>query len=464
MEALLCRRFSYGYDSAIIRMCKRACSTRCVVVALISVVMALCAVYSTCDAAVYHTANFSVHADDYQFASRVGDAAEIYRARLAELWLGERLPRWSRPCVVTVQTAQDLVAGGETSFKFDGGEVFGWKMSLQGSQERILDSVLPHEVTHTIIASYLRAPAPRWLDEGMATSVEADEVRTHYRKMLVSFVHNQRGIPFNKMVAMKDYPEDLTPFYSQSFSICEYLILVGGRRRLMEFAKTAMQTNDWNRAVKEFYDCESLGALQLEWVGWLKEWDLAGCPAQLPNARSLPEWNDMSRGVEQGLLANNSRVNSASNNVLATTRVVPNTAANGNEIARGQVNPPSKPSWLFPGLTTRSRDDELNSDRRFTSVATDQRGNSANTTTRAGSISSQPNTSASQSSAIQNNAGNATIRELNPFFNPNAIASVAPSGMANAAVGTGRQNINHNVAPNAANVNLNSSAPAVRRY
>ena len=46
-------------------------------------------------------------------------------------------------------------AGGATSFVFDRGEVFGWKMNIQGSRERILDSVLPHEVTHTIFAFVL---------------------------------------------------------------------------------------------------------------------------------------------------------------------------------------------------------------------------------------------------------------------------------------------------------------------
>ena len=51
-------------------------------------------------------------------------------------------------------------------------EVFGWDMKIQGSEERVLDSVLPHEVTHTIFASHFRQPLPRWADEGACTTVE----------------------------------------------------------------------------------------------------------------------------------------------------------------------------------------------------------------------------------------------------------------------------------------------------
>lgn len=242
-------------------------------------------------AATYRTSNFLVHSQDAAFARSVGDAAERFRSELSFLWLGHDLPRWTNPCDVEVVAGSGIPAGGETVFTFGSGEVYDWKMRVQGSKERILDSVLPHEITHAIVASYLRAPAPRWLDEGMATSVESDVERNHYRSMLVSFLRNKRGIAFNDMISMKEYPEDLTPFYSQAFSICEYLILIGGRRRLIEFAKNGYETNDWDLALKNFYECESLGYLQMEWIEWIRLWADAGQPQELPLTRKLPEFN-----------------------------------------------------------------------------------------------------------------------------------------------------------------------------
>lgn len=285
------------------------------------------------DAANYRTANFSVHAANADFARQAGAAAERLRSELSLLWLGEELPQWARPCEINVRTSPELPSGGETVFTFSGGEVYDWKMRVQGSEERVLDSVLPHEITHTILASYLRAPAPRWLDEGMATSVESDVERVRYRTMLVDFLQTKRGIPFNDMISMKEYPDDLTPFYSQAFSICEYLILVGGQRRLIEFAREGYETNDWDSALKKYYECESLGYLQMEWIEWVRKWASNDRPINLPATRKLPDF-DSTLGQET-MLAHNERLsvpgmkNRNGQNELAD---VPN-----NEFGRGRI-------------------------------------------------------------------------------------------------------------------------------
>ena len=45
-------------------------------------------------------------------------------------------------------------------------------MRVIGTPERILDSVLPHEVTHTVMATHFGQPLPRWADVGICTTVE----------------------------------------------------------------------------------------------------------------------------------------------------------------------------------------------------------------------------------------------------------------------------------------------------
>ena len=111
---------------------------------------------------------------------------------------------------------------------FDQGKVFGWRMSVQGSRERILDSVLPHEVSHTIFATHFRRPLPRWADEGACTTVEHASERSKQHTMLVTFLKTGRGIPFDRMFAMKEYPHDVMPLYSQGYSTARYLIAQGG--------------------------------------------------------------------------------------------------------------------------------------------------------------------------------------------------------------------------------------------
>ena len=324
-------------------------SRRCVGFIVVAFWVAFIATHSSLWAAVYKTDNFTIHANDANFARQVGDAAENYRVELAELWLGYALPRWSRPCDVTVKQGSELASAGETVFSFSNGEVYDWKMTVQGNSERILDSVLPHEVTHTIIASYLRAPVPRWLDEGMATAVEASSERTHYRKMLATFLHNKRGIAFDDMVSMKEYPSDLTPFYSQSFSVCEYLILVGGHRRLAEFAKVCVESRDWNEALKSYYGCDSLGALQYEWNSWIREWDLANQPEILPATRRLPDYEvglSKETMLAQNTNATSGHVSAPSSGWRRPESVDPDSMI----VARGQSKT-AEPGSFFRNLT-----------------------------------------------------------------------------------------------------------------
>jgi hypothetical protein len=128
-----------------------------------------------------------------------------------------------------------------------------------------------------ILASHFRKPIPRWLDEGMATSVEHKSEKENYRRMLRQFLQPnvRKGIPLNRMVAMKDYPADPMPFYAQGFSLVEYLLECGRQFdeqehcRLVRFSQSAMHDGDWQSALQEHYDIKNLGELQTSWVAWV---------------------------------------------------------------------------------------------------------------------------------------------------------------------------------------------------
>jgi hypothetical protein len=192
------------------------------------------------------------------------------------------MPDWSRPCRTTVRVGENLGAGGATTFVFDRGEVYGWRMTIQGSRQRLLDSVLPHEITHMVFASHFRRPLPRWADEGGATSVEHDSERQKHRKMLGRFLRTGRGIAFNRMFAMKEYPPDIMPLYAQGFSLAEYLIQRGGRRKYVEFLDTGLSKNDWSAAIREHYGMAGAGPLQNTWLAWVRQGSPPLAPRQDP--------------------------------------------------------------------------------------------------------------------------------------------------------------------------------------
>lgn len=222
-------------------------------------------------AANQRSANFLVRAPTANLAREVVQAAEKFRHDLALEWLGHELPTWSDPCPITVQAAPNLPAGGETSFVFDGRYPSQWQMRVQGSRERILDSVLPHEVTHTIFATHFGQPLPRWADEGACTTVEHESERRKQQNLLIEFLMTDRGIPFRAMFAMREYPEDILPLYSQGFSLARFLIAQGGKPKFIQYVGDGMNSRDWHGTTTRHYGFKNLGDLQLSWLEWVKQ-------------------------------------------------------------------------------------------------------------------------------------------------------------------------------------------------
>ena len=247
---------------------------------LLAVVLQLSLELSTATAAGYKTANFVVSAPTPQLAKEIGDAAETWRRELAIEWLGKELPRWSKSCPIHARVAPNMGAGGATSFIFDRGEVFGWDMKIQGSRERILDSVLPHEITHTVFASYFRQPLPRWADEGACTTVEHRSEVAKQERMLIDFLKTGRGIPFGQMFAMKEYPEDVMPLYAQGHSLAQWMLETRGKQTFLDFLTDGLQDDNWPRAVQKYYGFNDLYAMQDTWLDWVK----SGRPRLSPGA------------------------------------------------------------------------------------------------------------------------------------------------------------------------------------
>ena len=261
----------------------------------------------------YHSVrspNFIVSAPSPELAKEICQSAEKFRRDLAIEWLGHELPTWQGPCPIRADVAQNLGAGGATSFVFRGGMPTEWTMQIQGSRERILDSVLPHEVTHTIFATHFGGPLPRWADEGACTTVEHASERAKQDKFLIQFLTpdergQTRGIPFNNMFRMKDYPKDILPLYSQGYSLAKYFIQQGGKRKFVDYVGEGMQTNNWPVVTQKYYGFSNLSELQLTWVEWVRQ----GSPrlADATTPVSTPAAGPQGSGVGMTQLASLSR-------------------------------------------------------------------------------------------------------------------------------------------------------------
>ena len=213
--------------------------------------------------------NFLVHAPTAELARAVAEHAEKYRDELAMHWLGRRLPPWPTPCPITVIAGPQLAAQGVTTY--DRAPVGNFRMEVVGTPERILDSVLPHEVNHTVLATHFGRPIPRWADEGICTTVEHAEERDKHEMKLREFLGTRRGIAMNRLFLLTEYPNDMLPLYAQGYSVCRFLIEQEGPRRFIQFIEGYLSTGSWTENVRNHYGYESLAKLQQNWLAWVAQ-------------------------------------------------------------------------------------------------------------------------------------------------------------------------------------------------
>jgi hypothetical protein len=162
-------------------------------------------------------------------------------------------------------------------------------MYIQGSLERLLDSVVPHEVSHTIFATYFRRPLPRWADEGAATLVEHESERRRQQLLLDQIRSTNRRIPLKQLLAMKEYPRDMQnvlTLYAEGYSLADFLVEAGGRARFLSFLQHAHERG-WDSAIKSHYELENVAALDSQWNDWI----IAGSPRNDGDGTMLADAN-----------------------------------------------------------------------------------------------------------------------------------------------------------------------------
>ena len=216
--------------------------------------------------ASFRSANFAVDAHSHEVAQQVAERAESCRTGIAQAWLGHNLPTWIRPCPIKVKLT-DGEAGGLTSFGFNQGRVTDQSMTVEGRLDRILASALPHEVTHTIFASYFGGPMPRWADEGASLLSEDDRELRRHDKIALDLLARRGEIPLARLFAIENYPRDLMSFYGQGYSISRFLIEMGGRPRFLRFVRDGLK-NGWDPATRIHYQLANVRELDRAWRSW----------------------------------------------------------------------------------------------------------------------------------------------------------------------------------------------------
>jgi hypothetical protein len=234
---------------------------------------------SNLHAAEFVTANFVVNAPNRQVAQKVGEYAERWRREKAMEWLGREMPQWGKKCPLQV-TVTPSGSSGETTFAFDNGSILDQHMQVSGSLERILDSVLPHEVTHTVFAYRFRQPLPRWADEGGSVLSEDDHERQKHDDLIRRFLaKGNQAYRLRKLMTMMTYPntgEDIITLYAEGYSVVRFLVESSSKQAFLDFLADGIQPQfGWDRALQKHYGLKNIEQLEQAWLKWMLAWNSA---------------------------------------------------------------------------------------------------------------------------------------------------------------------------------------------
>ncbi len=224
----------------------------------------------------YVTPNFQIFHDDEELARKVALRAEAARRDSAKQWAGaEPRSNWTPKCdlylyptaaIFAQETQQPPESPGFSTAGLSGGRVTARLVKLRADNDKMLDAVLPHEVTHIVLADLFPVQQiPRWADEGMSVLSEPEaEQAIRARDLADPF---RKDVLFHLDVLMTtDYPSGSywALFYAQSVSLTRYLVAQGTPPQFVRFVKATQQTNI-DTALRQHYKIDGVADLEARW-------------------------------------------------------------------------------------------------------------------------------------------------------------------------------------------------------
>jgi tetratricopeptide (TPR) repeat protein len=222
-----------------------------------------------------------LHKQTPEVAEKVARVAEATRAEMTRKWFADQCEDWTTKCDIYVyntaaeyQQQNPKVAPGtpghshiETDRKTF--QVVLRRLHLHCESFNWLETVLPHETTHVVIAGQFGTPqVPRWADEGMAVLAEPAGVLEKHRGNLLKCLKPGGGsFPVSDLMQMPNYPtaERVSAFYAQSVALVDYLAKQKGPVVFSRFLRDAGQKG-YEAALAQHYGFQGFADLQNRWV------------------------------------------------------------------------------------------------------------------------------------------------------------------------------------------------------
>jgi hypothetical protein len=140
---------------------------------------------------------------------------------------------------------------------------------LRADQPRLVEAVLPHEVTHVVVADLFAAQQiPRWADEGIAVLAEPESEQKLRAADLQESLASGQVFELQQLMST-DTPKakDWSLYYAQSVSITRFLVEQGTPAQLIQFVRETGRKGA-EAALRDVYRIGGFEELQKQWQSY----------------------------------------------------------------------------------------------------------------------------------------------------------------------------------------------------
>ena len=227
------------------------------------------------------TANFRIYHADPALAAKVAQSAEAARRDQLKRWSKQpQRTGWQPLCEVylyptakqyATMTGQPEDSPGFSTMGMNGGRITARRINLRADHPTIVQAVLPHEITHVILADHFtEKQIPRWADEGLAVLSEPNDEQQRRAADLVTPLAENRLFAVDVLMNM-DYPEERYwgLYYAQSVSLTRFLVEQGTPAQMIQFLQES-QRDGYEPVLRRVYKIDGFADLQRRWVAYAR--------------------------------------------------------------------------------------------------------------------------------------------------------------------------------------------------
>jgi hypothetical protein len=166
---------------------------------------------------------------------------------------------------VVGRSAQETV--GSSLVMPSTGKIKNRRIDLRTDVTDYRTEVLPHELTHVLIADHFRdGPPPLWYDEGLALLSDSVNKQALHQRDLRNGISRGKTFALTDLLAAQQYPaqDRVGVFYGQCASLARYLCDKDEPQKIHQFARRSREIGA-NLALQETYGYDGVAQFESMW-------------------------------------------------------------------------------------------------------------------------------------------------------------------------------------------------------